>query len=301
MDETRPQITSAKITRGSGKKKHLEDHEPDIVIDGKKTNLSNLPPIKMKDPEDILNIAIKNAIKSVEKVEKDIIKDSVDGKEMNAVMDKYKRLKKRYPDIIVPVPKNKSTLELMRIKKMYKEELGKRMKKTILIWKGVLVVCIVVSEFALKWLGFEVPKFTTMHMKNFLLYTTCLEEMSEESGGVSFIESASPMTRLFIYMTINTILFIVMVKMAGIKPEHALEWANLDTISKVAEKAEGMIGGGETGGGGGFGALGDIFQAFMGGMGNTTAPKKTTEQPKSGTERKRSKVVEEPDIEYKSN
>ena len=298
MDDSRPHITSRKITRGSGKKTLLEDHEPDIVINGKTTNLSNIVPIKVKNPEEILNTAIKDAIKSVEKAEKEIVKESVDGKEMNIIMEKYKKLKKRYPDVIIPVVKNKTTIELMKIKKAYKEELSKRMKKTLLIWKGVLVVSIVVSEFALKWIGFELPRFTGMHMKNFLLYTTCLEEMSEESGGISFIESASPMTRLFIYMLINSVIFIVMIKMAGIDPKQALEWANLDTLTKVAEKAEGLVGGDN--GGGGFGALGDIFQAFIGEMGNN--PKKTNnEQPKSGTERKRSKVIEEPDIEYKSN
>lgn len=287
MDDEIKIISGENISQRKARGIIQESHEPKFKVEGKNTNLKDVKPI-----DDTLKDIMKNAVKSVEKIEKEEIQKSVENVSLDEIMMKFKIMQKKYPDLKIPKPKGHGQAELMRMRKLYKEELAKRMKKSLQMYKGVMIVCFGACQYIFQMVGIDMTGFLEMHVRNMTIYLTCLEEMGEESGGMGFMESYSPLTRLFIYMGINTLIFVLLKKALKLDDKTCVNMSSVDNVTAIGDVMQGNVPQGEMGG------MGGLLNMFQGLMNNIVPPQNSQPQSKPKSEVKRKSKIDEPDLDF---
>ena len=310
MQDDKPIITS--VNRVGSPTPHRkpkiirDEHEPPFVVNGKETNLSKIEPIPVANNAELKSVMMK-AMKSIEKIEKEVVNGSVDGLAFNEILQKFKIMKKRYPDIEIPQVKNRNGVELAKLKQRYKNELMKRMQKSMGIYKGMIILVAGSIEYILgSIMGFDVKGLTWMHIRNWVTYEACLQEMGEENGGLGIIESYSPSTRLMIYIAVNTILFIFLTKVVGMPSEKAINFSSVDKLSEYANVVTEQVGnGGGSSSGFDFGKIfniiGDVAKGFNQSATPTNGQQVEIKEESSAPPKRRSKIIDMPDIEIEES
>lgn len=217
------------------------------------TNKSYIKKSLNKDIKDSLKENMKKAIKQFKTERKNIVKDAFENDDIEDLKFRWKKFAKRYSNIEIPEINEKNFEQKKKeFIEVFKEKMGESNAK---FYNKIFIMIVSTGQFLGQMLGLQyMDGYAECMIKCITEHRRILIEFGMENVGDNPDEKSqySPLTRLCGFIFLETIVFIGLRFLIGMKKEQAIQTTTdigrkgpdiINVVSDATEKSNGDLGG----------------------------------------------------------